>query len=621
MNKQKDAVLDAKKYDKFNYKVGSKSELVSFAVAVVLLLVSFIPVLAAFPRDILRLVCTVLTSYPFMIDAFYGVKDKKIKKSLLVIVVIVLAMFVGRFEQSAAVSVLFRLYEFCEKYAFNKSRKVIDGFASVLPDTAHAVREEGGFEIIEPRSIKPGMKLAVLSGEVFPVDGIVSRGESTADYSPLTGETIPKRIKPGDSILAGAVNGNSVVYYESLFSQEDSVASHILNSIKSSSGKKTVFEKRIRHFSFIYTVVAIVAAVFVGIIGSAVTKEPFEWMYRGLIILTCACPSVLMFGIVSVIYSALGAGACRGVIFNSGDIFESVRSAHSIFFEDFSLLETEKAVTGEVFCVSGYTQADILCVAAKCCYKSDSKESKAVSAAAGDVDLSGVTDFHSFDNGCIAVLPEGKAVCGSNEFLQNKGFDTTGFPDYDIYVSLDDRIIGCIEICRELKKSAVSSVSVLRSNGMEQITGYSEVYDKRFERVSDKLKFDRYVYGENEGKTFLAELRKKGETVFVADEVCNKSVLSRADITVLSGEEAVRESENADICLVRKDPMRIADALLLAGKSTGIMRINKVCAVIIKCAAAVLGAFGIVPAFIAVLADLFSLAICFISIFRINKQR
>ena len=67
--------------------------------------------------------------------------------------------------------------------------------------------------------------------------------------------------------------------------------------------------------------------------------------------------------------------------------------------------------------------------------------------------------------------------------------------------------------------------------------------------------------------------------------------------------------------------MRIADALLLAGKSAGIMRINIICAVIIKCAAAVLGAFGIVPAFIAVLADLISLAICFISIFRINKQR
>ena len=75
MSKKKEKIRDAKKYDKFDYKVGSKSELLSFAVAFIVFLVSFIPALADFPRDILRLVCAVLSSYPFIIDAFYGIKE------------------------------------------------------------------------------------------------------------------------------------------------------------------------------------------------------------------------------------------------------------------------------------------------------------------------------------------------------------------------------------------------------------------------------------------------------------------------------------------------------------------------------------------------------------------
>ena len=619
--KKKEKIRDAKKYDKFDYKVGSKSELLSFAVAFVLFLVSFIPVLADFPRDILRLICAVLSSYPFIIDAFYGIKEKKIKKSLLVIVIIMLAMFVGRFDQCAAAAVLFRVYDFLEKFALNKSRAGIERAASLISDTAHSVRPEGGFEIIEPKSIVPGMKLAVLRGETIPADGIVTEGESAVDYSNLTGEAVPVKVKPGDKILSGAVNGDSVIYYDALCAQADSVASAVAASVKSASEKKTAQYKKIKKFSVIFTLAGIVIALLVGIIGSAVTKQPFDWLHRGLTVLACVCPSVFLFGIVSVVNSAVGSGAHKGILFSGGDVFENVRNAAGIIFEGVSLFETDKAVTGDIYCTDGYHPDEIITVAAKCFSVSDTPEANAIRASAGEIDLSNVSDCKTIDNGVCAVLPEGRAVCGNKALMQSIGADLEDIPDYDIYVCLEGRIFGAVEISREIKKSAVSAVSVLRSNGVDKIYCYNDGKDSESERITAAVRIDAFVTGENEGKTLLASPGGKGKLIFVADDSGNRTLLSRAGVSVFCGDDAVKKSEKADISVIPKEPMRIVDALMLAGKSAGTMRLNIISAIVLKLIVAVLGILGVVPLFVAVIADIAALVICYINITRINKQR
>ncbi len=620
MSKKKEKIRDAKKYDKFDYKVGSKSELLSFAVAFIVFLVSFIPFLADFPRDILRLVCAVLSSYPFIIDAFYGIKEKKIKKSLLIISIIILAMFIGRFDQCAASAVIFRVYDFLEKFAMNRSRAGIDRTSSLLCDTAHAVRPEGGFEITDPVGVVPGMNLAALAGETIPVDGIVTDGCSTLDYSFLTGETVPKKVITGDKILSGSVNGNSVIYYEALCSQADSVASKLADSVRAAGDKKTAASKRIKKFSVLFTLSGVLIALLVGIIGSMVTKSPFDWLHRALTVLACVCPSVFLFGIVSPVNSAIGTGARKGIIFSGGDVFEKIRKTSGVVFEGESLLVNEKRVIGDIYCIDGYDSSVVLSIAAKCYSCIDSSEAKAIKAAAGETDF-GVFECKALENGVCAVLPEGKAVCGGIELMKSIGADIRNITPNDIYVCLEGRAVGSIELRREIKKSALSAVSVLRSNGVDKIYCYNDSYDSSIEKTTTETGLDGFVHGEENGKSLLAGFNSKGKSLLVADNNGSRTLLSRADISVFCGDDMIAESKNSDIAVIQKEPMRIVDAMLLASKAAGIMRMNVFCAVILKLIVAVLGILGLVPMFVSVIADVAALIVCYINIIRINKQR
>ena len=193
-----------KRYDKFNYKVGSKSELIGFAAAVVLLCVSLIPLLAAFPKDLLCMISAVLCSYPAVIDAFYGLKKKKPTKALLVIVIIIASMIIGRFFDAALCAVLLRLSDMAVRAASHRETKQVEKLRRAIAPTGHLVREEGGFEIIDSSEISVGSALAVLPGETLPVDALIESGKGAFDYSPVTGDTTPVFAGPGDIVPAVA---------------------------------------------------------------------------------------------------------------------------------------------------------------------------------------------------------------------------------------------------------------------------------------------------------------------------------------------------------------------------------------------------------------------------------
>ncbi|MBR5112539.1 MAG: hypothetical protein IK097_03840, partial [Clostridia bacterium] len=135
------------------------------------------------------------------------------------------------------------------------------------------------------------------------------------------------------------------------------------------------------------------------------------------------------------------------------------------------------------------------------------------------------------------------------------------------------------------------------------------------------VRLDGFVTGENEGKSLLVSPDGKGKLIFVAGDNGNRTLLSRAGVSVFCGDDAVKKSEKADISVIPKEPMRIVDALMLAGKSAGTMRLNIISAIVLKLIAAVLGILGVVPLFVAVIADIAALIICYINITRINKQR
>ncbi len=322
-----------KRYDKFNYKVGSKSELIGFAAAVVLLCVSLIPLLAAFPKDLLCMISAVLCSYPAAIDAFYGLKKKKPTKALLVIVIIIASMIIGRFFDAALCAVLLRLSDMAVRAASHREAKQVEKLRRAIAPTGHLVREEGGFEIIDSSEITVGSALAVLPGETLPVDALIESGKGAFDYSPVTGDTTPVFAGPGDIVPAGAVNGQSTVFYIAYSDKESSAASRFCKAVERSCGKEFPDGKHIKLAKYI-SITFVAAGIALAVIGSIISRSPLDYIGRGIAVAALCLTDAVLAGIRLISRCSLTEIAASGAVLNSpSGVREMIRPRIILFCE------------------------------------------------------------------------------------------------------------------------------------------------------------------------------------------------------------------------------------------------------------------------------------------------
>ncbi len=315
-----------KKYDKFDYKVGSKSEIIGFAAGIILVAVSFIPLLADFPRDLLCMISAVLCSYPVVIDAFYGLKKKKLAKSLLMIIIIVTLMITGGFFDAAMCAILIRLGDIAEKAAEQRECKLTGSLKKAIAPTGHLVRAEGGFEIIDASEISVGAELAVLPGEILPVDALIEEGKGAFDLSLITGDTTPVFAAPGDTVPAGAINGQSTLFYISYKDSGSSTASVLYEAVRDACDKEFPDGKHKKLAKYISR--AFIAAGFaLAVIGSIVTRSPFDFIVRGLGVIALCLTGPVLAGAHLISTSSLVDTAAVGVVMKSpGGIGKLVKS-------------------------------------------------------------------------------------------------------------------------------------------------------------------------------------------------------------------------------------------------------------------------------------------------------
>ena len=300
------------KYDKFDYKVGSKSELIGFALGIILLAVSLVPLIPDFPADLMCMISAVLCSYPVVIDAFYGLKKKKLRKPLLLVIIIIGLTIIGRFFDAAVCAVLIRAGDTAEKAVFRREKKLLAGRGKAIAETGHLVREDGGSEITDASDIAVGNAFAVLPGEVMPVDALIEEGKGAFDMSLITGDTTPVFAGPGDTVPAGAVNGQSTVYCIAYRDKDSSAACRIYKAVSDACGGEFPGEKHKKTAKYL-SALFIISGILIAVIGSIVTGSPFDYICRGLgVCALCFAGSALsgsrLIAVSSLIDTA-GAGA------------------------------------------------------------------------------------------------------------------------------------------------------------------------------------------------------------------------------------------------------------------------------------------------------------------------
>lgn len=579
-----------------------------------LIAVSFLSVFGDVTKQILLAAATVICAIPVFISGIKGLIKKDINESLLLVVAVTAAMLLGDFFEAAVVSTLFRLGELLEEFASERSRKSIESLFEIISDTANLVMPDGSFKKIDADEITAGMKIAVLPYEVFPADGVVISGESSADTSALTGESIPVVIEKDSKISSGFVNGNATVIIEATAGKEESSASRIARMVEEAAGKKGKSQRAVAKFAKYYTPAVVGTAVLLAVIPSLITGEWREWIHRSLILLVASCPCAVVLSAPLAFFSSMGAAAKNGMIIKGSSYIEKLSETDTAVFDKTGTLTTGVLKVGKIYSCESVSAKQVIETAAKCELYSSHPIAVAITAFAGETDMNGCSNFTETASGGTSIkTASGIALCGGERFMKANGIDVSALPKAPVYVALNGEALGAIEIEAEIRSDSADTVKKLRKLGVENtfmLTGDTAEQARKVCRKCGIDDFRSNLLPEDK----LAELeeikRKSKGVIYVGDGINDAPVLAAADVGIAMGLGAQSACEAADVILTNSDFSRLADAVYQSKRTMSVLKVNIAFAVAVKLIVMILGAAGIAPMWLAVFADVGTMIIC-----------
>ncbi|MBE5918305.1 MAG: cadmium-translocating P-type ATPase [Pseudobutyrivibrio ruminis] len=574
-------------------------------------------------KSILRFILFLLPyftiGYDILRKAFKGIMNKQVfDENFLMAVATVGAMALGEYTEGVAVMLFYQIGELFQSYAVGKSRRNISALMDIRPDFAN-VMIDGVVTKVDPDEVEVGSEIIVQPGEKIPIDGVVVDGTSTLDTAALTGESVPRSVKPSDEVISGCINMSGVIKVKTTKEFGESTASKILDLVENASSKKSKPENFISKFARIYTPVVCYAAVGLALLPPLVSLiiglEPRwgQWVYRALTFLVISCPCALVISIPLTFFAGIGGASKEGVLVKGSNYLDMLSKAK------IAVMDKTGTLTKGVFKVTeivpvGITKEELLEKTAMAEVYSNHPISKSLKEAYGKpINTSRVSDVEEISGqGIKAIVGDTTVNVGNEKLMANVGVEpaTVVAAGTVIHVAFDDKYVGYILISDELKPTSKSAIKAMKQAGIRATVMLTGDSDKVAGIVANDLGLDK-VYSQllpadkvTKVEELLADKNENEQLIFVGDGINDAPVLSRADIGIAMGALGSDAAiEAADVVLMDDDPMKIAKAINIAKKSMRIVYENIYFAIGIKIACLILGAIGIANMWLAIFAD------------------
>ena len=191
---------------------------------------------------LLHFVLYLLIGYDVVWKALRNIRRGQVfDENFLMMIATFGAFGVQDYLEAVAVMLFYQIGELFQSYAVGKSRQSITDMMDICPEYAN-VEENGELVEVDPDDVEVGSVIVVKPGERIPLDGVVIEGESMIDTAALTGESVPRRVCPGEEIISGCINGSSTIKVQVTKLFEDSTVTKILELVENASSKKTRME-------------------------------------------------------------------------------------------------------------------------------------------------------------------------------------------------------------------------------------------------------------------------------------------------------------------------------------------------------------------------------------------
>ena len=566
-------------------------------------------------RWVLYLIPYLVIGRDVLWDALRNIKNGQVfDEDFLMAVATVGAFGCGEYTEGVAVMLFFQVGELFESVAVARSRKSISDLMDIRPDYAN-VERDGHLEEVDPEEVAVGDLVVVKPGERIPLDGVVEEGRSALDTAALTGESVPRDVEPGQTVISGCVNLTGVLRVRVSKAYEESTVARILELVENSATKKAKAEHFITKFARYYTPGVVFAALALAFLPSLLGFGSFgQWVRRALVFLVVSCPCALVISIPLSFFGGIGGASKQGILVKGGNYLEALAHASVVAFDKTGTLTKGAFEVAEVH-PANMERDELLELAALAEQWSDHPISLCIRAAARkELDLSRAGQAEEIAGHGVKAVVDGKTVWAGNEKMMGLAgvswSETCSHGGTVVHVAVDGRYAGHIVVADQLKENSVQALQELKGSGIRKTVMLTGDALPVAQAVAAQLKVDEFhaelLPGDKveQVEQLLADKGEKETLVFVGDGINDAPVLSRADIGVAMGAMGSDAAiEAADIVLMDDDLTKLAAAIRIARKTLTIVRQNIVFALGVKFLVLGLSAIGRANMWMAVFAD------------------
>ena len=559
----------------------------------------------------------------FGFDVLFNAIKNILKKQVfneffLMSIATIAAIYIGMYYEAVLVMIFFQVGEFFQDMAVNRSRKSIKDLMDIKAEYANLIMGDT-VEKVDPQDVKVGSIILVKPGEKVPLDGIVLEGSSQVDSSSLSGESVPRSVHIGDTVLSGVVNLTSLLRIEVSKDYENSTAARIMDMVENAASKKSQTERFITKFAKIYTPIVTIAALllmFIPIIFFP-NAEPSEWIFRGIIFLMVSCPCALHLSVPLSFFSGVGSSSAKGVLVKGSTYLEVLANVDAVVFDKTGTITKGVFNVTEIVPSAGVSHEDLLETAAGIESFSNHPIAKSIVAEykkSNDTPSSfEVEDFEEIHGKGLKAKVNGVTVLAGNGKLMeanniNHTEDKNGAGSV-VYVARDGTFLGHIIISDIIKEDATEALQALKTAGIKKTVMLSGDRTPAALAVATAVGIDE-VHAElmpDEKVDMVEKLynaHPDWKIAFVGDGINDAPVLSRVDVGIaMGGIGSDAAVEAADVVIMTDEISKLAPAIAIARNTMAIVKQNIGFVMVVKFVVLGLAIFGHANIFWAVVAD------------------
>ncbi|MBS3971073.1 MAG: cadmium-translocating P-type ATPase [Clostridia bacterium] len=552
-------------------------------------------------------------------NAFSSIKSFNLDMNVLMTIAVFGAAAIGEWVEGAAVVLLFSIGNTLENRTLEKTRRSISQLMELAPEQA-VIIENGREKIVPAAEVEPGHVVIVRPGDKIPVDGIIIKGTTFVDQSPITGESLPVEKNLGSQVFAGTININGYLEIKTEKRCEESTLARIIHLVEEAQNEKAPVQQLVDRFANYYTPVVIMGAVLLTIIPTWVLGLPFEqWFYSSLVLLVIACPCALVISTPVSLVAAIGNAASNGVLIKGGSHLELIGTLKAVAFDKTGTLTKGLPRVKSMHMLSDNPENHLLTIAASLEKMTNHPLALALikEAESRGLELRGVSNFKQLTGKGISGDIGVNAYYAGSMKLFKEIMDQDRYLEYSriiedkvkeksiVIIGTSTHIEGVITFEDSIREEARDTVKQLKELGISKVimlTGDNEqaaqkaAHEMGIEYKADLLPQEKLDY--------IRKMKALGKVAMVGDGVNDAPALAAADVGIAMGTIGTDTAiETADIALMADDISRVPYVVKLSKRTVRIIKENIIFSLAIKAIFIALALTGNATLWMAIFAD------------------